>query len=125
MKPEIRFTYQVADDYTPTYANGAHGGVSPRGELVIHFYHERPPLPASITHELTAAGTIGRETAQTPAELQATMVRSVEAGVVFSYENACNFHQWLGERLKEMESLEAARAAFTADPLKGDHGATH
>lgn len=123
MKPEVRFRYEIAEDYTPVYVNGAHGGVSPRGEIIINFYHERPPLPSAITHEITPAGTIGREIGQEPAEPVNTLCRAVAAGVILSYDNARNFHHWLGERLKEMESLEKARSAQAAGG--GESGVTH
>jgi hypothetical protein len=125
MKPEIRFEYQSANDYRPVFVNGAHGGVSPRGEMVIHFYHERPTLPSSITHELTAGGTIGREIAQDPPSETSTMIRSIETGIILTYDNARNLHQWLGERLKEMETLEKARAAMAAGLEKGSGETTH
>jgi len=125
MKPEVRFRYEIPGDYSPVYVNGAHGGVSPRGEIIIHFYHERPLLPVSITHEITPAGTIGREIAQEPAEPKNTLCRAVDAGVILSYENAKNFHNWLGERLKEMEALEKARTAFVEGAHEDGSGVTH
>ncbi len=125
MKPEIRFTYIMGEGYRPVLVNGAHGGVSPRGEMVINFYHERPPLPETITHELSPDGTIGREVQPDPASVTNTMVRSVDVGIIMSYENARNFHLWLGERLKEMEAMEKARAAFAADRNMGGGGTTH
>jgi hypothetical protein len=125
MKQEVRFCYVVPDNYAPVFVNGAHGGVSPRGEIIINFYHERPLLPVSITHEITPAGTIGKEIAQEPADAGATMSRAVETGVILSYDNAKNFHHWLGERLKELESLEKARAAFATGSHGDGPGVTH
>ena len=37
-KPEFRFKYIFSHDNNPVYVNGAHGGVNPRGELVVNFY---------------------------------------------------------------------------------------
>ncbi len=125
MKQEVRFCYVVPDSYAPVFVNGAHGGVSPRGEIIINFYHERPLLPASITHEITSSGTIGKEIAQEPSDAGNTMSRAVETGVILSYDNARNFHHWLGERLKEMESLEKARAAFATGAQGDGPGVTH
>lgn len=125
MKPEIRFTYVVGGDYAPVFVNGAHGGVSPRGEMVINFYHERPSLPESITHELSPDGAIGREVQPDSDSVANTMVRSVDAGIIMTYDNARSFHLWLGDRLKEMEAMEQARAAFVADMHKSGPGTTH
>ncbi|HWI40338.1 MAG TPA: hypothetical protein VNX25_02480 [Verrucomicrobiae bacterium] len=113
-KPEITFKYVFGYTYNPTYVNGAQGGISPRGEVVMHFYLERPPLPNSVTHEITPQGGIGRETAAEPDDLSRSMVRFVDTGVLMSYENARMFHGWLGERLQEAEAIHKAREAFEA-----------
>jgi hypothetical protein len=108
-KPELKFKYIFDYGYNPVYVNGAHGGVSPRGELVMNFYLERMALPESISHEINPNGTIGKETAAEPGDLAQSMVRFIESGVVMNYQNARELHLWLGERLKEMEALEQAK----------------
>jgi hypothetical protein len=113
-KPELKFKYIFDYGYNPVYANGAHGGVSPRGELVMNFYLERMALPESITHEINPNGTIGSETAAEPDDLAHSMVRFIEAGVVMNYQNARELHLWLGERIKEMEAVERAKANIPA-----------
>ena len=118
-KPQITFKYVFNYGYNPTYVNGAQGGLSPRGEIVVHFYLERQPLPGSITHEITPEGGIGRETEVEPEDLQSSMVRFIDTGVVMSYENAQIFHNWLGEKLREVEELHKARAAFENSPAGG------
>lgn len=111
-KPEITFKYVFNYGYNPTYVNGAQGGFSPRGEMVINFYLERQPLPESISHEITPQGAIGRETSVEPEDLASSMVRFIDTGVVMSYENARVFHAWMGDKLREMEEMQKARAAF-------------
>ncbi len=111
-KPEITFKYVFNYGYNPTYVNGAQGGFSPRGEMVINFYLERQPLPESITHEITPQGAIGRETDVEPEDLPNSMVRFIDTGVVMSYENAKVFHAWLGDKLQEVEELHKARVSF-------------
>lgn len=111
-KSELTFKYVFNYGYNPTYVNGAQGGFSPRGELVVNFYLERQPIPESITHEITPEGAIGRETEMEPKDLASSMVRFVDTGVVMSYENARVFHAWMGDKLRELEELHKAQAAF-------------
>jgi len=111
-KPEITFKYIFNYGYNPTYVNGAQGGFSPRGEMVIHFYLERQPLPESLTHEISPEGAVGREVSVEPEDLSGSMVRFVDTGVVMSYENARLFHLWMGDKLREIEELHSARNAF-------------
>ncbi|BCG46777.1 hypothetical protein GEOBRER4_n1587 [Citrifermentans bremense] len=125
-KNEMTFKYIFQYDYNPIYVNGAHGGISPRGELVMNFYLERQPLPNSITHEITPAGTIGPETEVEPADLTRSLVRQVINGVVVNYNTARELHYWLGEKLKEMEALEQARnAAIAAAQQAAGSGQVH
>lgn len=120
-KNEMTFKYIFQYDYNPIYVNGAHGGISPRGELVMNFYLERQPLPNSIAHEITPAGTIGPETDVDPSDLTRSLVRQVINGVVVNYQTARELHYWLGEKVKEMEALEQARAAMAAEQGKQVH----
>src|SRR4051794_21285539 len=109
-KPEMTFKYIFTYDYNPVYVNGAHGGVSPRGELVMNFYLERQPLPNAISYEIPPAGTIGAETDVEPSDLPRSMVRHVTNGVVLNTQTAKDLHFWLGEKIKEMEAIEQAKA---------------
>ena len=124
-QPEMTFKYLFNDDYSPVYVNGAHGGLSPRGELVINFYLERPPLPNSVTHEITPAGGIGTETDVQPADHGRSLVRQVASGVVLNYETASEIHNWLGEKLKEMHAMEQAKSAMLAEQISARTKATH
>ena len=117
-KPEIKFKYIFNYSYNPVYVNGAQGGLSPRGELIMHFYLERMPLPESVTHEINQNGTIGSESDTEPEDLKNSMVRVIENGVILNYQNARELHFWMGERIKEMEALEQAKAALVADKEK-------
>ncbi|HYS44562.1 MAG TPA: hypothetical protein VEM32_11355, partial [Geobacteraceae bacterium] len=85
---DFKFKYVFTYDYNPVYINGAHGGVTPRGELVVNFYQERQPLPNAITHELNPNGTIGGEVAVEPEDLGSSLVRFVSNGVVVNYQTA-------------------------------------
>lgn len=123
-KPEMTFKYVFTYDYSPTYVNGAHGGLSPRGELVMNFYLERQPLPNSISHQITSAGTIGPETAVEPEDLGRSLVRHVTTGVVLNYQTARELHYWLGEQLKQMEAMDQARQEMAAEQ-GGKSQATH
>ena len=118
-KPEINFKYVFNYSYNPSYVNGAQGGFSPRGEMVINFFLERQALPEAITHEITSEGAIGQQTGVEPENLDSSLVRFIDTGVVMSYENAKVFHAWLGDKLSEMEQMHSARAAFEKAPVGG------
>ena len=125
-KQDFTFKYIFTYDYNPLYVNGAHGGVTPRGELVVNFYQERMPLPNAITHELNPNGTIGKETAVEPEDLNRSLVRYVSTGVVVNQQTARELHFWLGEKLREMDAMEQAReVAIKSEMLDPATGTSH
>ena len=118
-KSQLTFKYVFNYGYNPSYVNGAQGGFSPRGEMVINFYLERQPLPDAITHEITPEGAIGQEISADPKDLASSMVRFIDTGVVMSYENAKVFHAWMGEKLREVEEMHKARVEFEQAQARG------
>lgn len=100
---KVTFKYYFDKDYDPEYINGAYGGQTPNGELVIHFYMERFPIPYEVTQGLTDEGLLDEDNLEfVPAQDTAKIRRVVKNGVIMSRENAINVYQWLKMRLMEM-----------------------
>ena len=111
-KPEINFNYIYNYNYNPVYANGVQGGFTPRGELVAHFYQERPALPKELTHEISPEGGIGALVESDPKNLNGTMVRFIETGITMNFQTAAMVHAWLGEQLGQMQAIMKAQQEF-------------
>ena len=107
------FKYIFTYDYNPVYVNGAHGGISPRGELVANFYLERQPLPNELTHTINSAGAIGDVTDVDPKDLNSSLVRYVPCGIALNYASARNLHKWLGDNISEMERMAQAASEMS------------
>lgn len=105
MNNEVKFKYIFEKDYNPKYVNGAYGGVSPTGEIVVNFYLERIPIPYEDTHELKDNGQIGELIKREPNDIEQSVIRYVQNGVILSLEQAKALHSWLGANIKEAESL--------------------
>jgi hypothetical protein len=105
-KPEkIKFKYIFKDDYNPKYVNGAFGGISPQGEIVINFYLERVALPRSQTYAFNQ-GMVLKEIAneREPGDHETSVVRFVENGIVLDLAHAEDIHRWLGDHIKNLKS---------------------
>lgn len=115
----ITFKYIFKYDYNPAYINGAHGGISPRGEIVANFYMERPPLPNEITHAINPDGSISADAiAVEPENLNNIIVRYVPSGVILNHQNAKALHDWLGDKIEELERLMRTREAQPVEAPK-------
>lgn len=102
---EVTFKYIFEDDYNPRYINGAYGGIGPRGEIVANFYLERQPIPKEESYAIDQEGGVQQRLSQTPDDVNQKIVRYVETGVVFNYESAKRFHEWLGKHLENLEQM--------------------
>lgn len=117
--PSISFKYIFKYDYNPLYVNGAHGGVSPRGEIVANFYLERQPLPNEITHAINPDGSISADVvAVDPANLESTIIRYVSNGIVLNHQNAKALHGWLGDKITELEHMMKTREEQPSEAQK-------
>jgi hypothetical protein len=104
---KIAFKYKFEECYNPIYVNGAVGGVTPFGEVVVNFYLERQPVPYSETH-LVKDGAIGDLISRNPTDDDETLtvVRYISNGVVMSEESATRIYNWLGERLTQLKQMK-------------------
>lgn len=114
----IKFRYIFPDQYNPVFANGAYGGVTPQGEIVVNFYLERSGLPHSVTHVLNPDSTLGKEVEKEPQDVPTTYVRFVTNGVVLTVQGARAIHQWLGQQIEKAD--KRSQLVPEAEAKEGD-----
>jgi hypothetical protein len=105
MEKEIEFHYLKVTDYRTFHADGAVGGLTPKGGISITFFSERPAIPQSVTQALDESGQLGAEIRRVGKK---GLVRELECGVVMDKETAGRIHEWLGKQLATIEEREAA-----------------
>jgi hypothetical protein len=86
-------------------ANGAFGGSSPLGEVVVWFYFERGKAPAGRRECYRAAG--GRFEQQSVDHGGADLVREIVARAVLTPRSAITIGEWLAAQGRE--AMERAR----------------
>ncbi len=102
----IKCKYLFKDDYNPLYVNGAHGGINPLGEIIVHFFLERNALPNSETFKVSENGQLGAEAVKSePEDLKNSFVRYVQTGIVLNYQTAKEIHRWLDGHIKKLEEI--------------------
>ncbi len=105
-KPEkIKFKYIFQEDYNPKYVNGAFGGISPQGEIVVNFYMERVAIPRSQTYQFSEDKVLEEISEERePGDHERSVVRVIENGVILDLAHAEDIHRWLGEHIKNLKS---------------------
>lgn len=97
MADNVQFDYTRSEDSDPKYVNGCCGGRTPKGEIVISFFREDPPMLSSETYELDPNGQLG-ERVSFESERE-TMLRSIRCSVIMSLDSAGEIYDWLGKLL--------------------------
>ena len=98
----VKFKYLFDKDYDPEYINGIYGGINPCGELVLHFFLERIPLPYEESVNLNEDEETFGETSVTMLE-EFKFIRSIKSGVVMNKDTAETLLEWLQNVVTEME----------------------
>lgn len=107
----VSIKYIFDHNYNPDYANGAFGGISPKGEIVANFFLERVALPYEIFHQVNGNGTLGEVVGCDPDDLERSLVRFVSNGVVLNKQSAKDVIAWLSAMVEQLEKAEQAAAA--------------
>ena len=111
---KVLVKYLFADDYAPAYANGAWGGMTPQGEICVHFFLDRAPLPNTEQYEVEGDSLKGPlVTAPAHPDMAAVAVRQIVAGITMSPKTARALVEFLQARLGEMEIAHLAKSGVT------------
>lgn len=107
----ISIKYIFDPNYNPVYINGAYGGISPKGEIIANFFLERMALPYEIFHKINSNGALGEAVGCDPDDLERSLVRYVESGIVLNKKAAQDVISWLSAMVEQLEKAEQAQAA--------------
>jgi len=92
---KIIFTYQKTGSYRTYYIDGAYGGLTPKGYLVMQLYSEKSPLPDKETLDI--------RTNKSTITVKKEVLREVEAGLILDYQTMVSIRGWLTEKINVFE----------------------
>ena len=106
MAKQMKFHFIKSPTFQEIPAHGAFGGVVPTGDkIAISFYSERSPLPTVVVHALSEKNELGDEDV-TKRESKEGIVRTIHNVIYLDNAAAKAVHDWLGQRITEMEKLK-------------------
>ena len=114
---EISFRYVKANFFRVIHADGAWGGISPKGDIHIAFYNERAAIPDSSSFMVSTEGKVVQ-----PERFDAAskLVREVEADVIVDLSTARALRAWLDTKIEALEErIEQAKAEI-AENVQAD-----
>jgi len=105
-REEVAFDYIKGDDFRVIWADGAIGGVTPRGYIHCALYAERQAIPRRQVHALEkiddSTSTLGAEIPDKRIS-RGSIVREMACDVFMSVESAERLAHWLLERVDEVK----------------------
>ncbi|MCW5691472.1 MAG: hypothetical protein KIT48_03830 [Pseudolabrys sp.] len=98
---ELKVEYEQSNFYRVVAADGAYGGVTPRGRLQFSFYNERGAGPLSSVLTVGPDGSAK----ESPEPVGQVIVRELEVNVTMDLSSAINFSTWLAGKIAELRSV--------------------
>jgi hypothetical protein len=107
-KGKVKFKFNKPPDYKIFFANGAYGGMTPRGDFLIHFFHEYSPTPSAEVIVVDEKGQI-KETQpiRDQAEVEygkPVYIRDLVVGISLQPEQAVSIANFMLERVKMVQN---------------------
>jgi hypothetical protein len=102
---EVVFRYFKSRFFRVVHADGAWGGLSPRGDIHISFYNERAAIPD--TSKIALSKTTGQLVKPEEFEASSEFVREIEVDVIVDLLTAMQLRTWLDDKIKGLQSLIA------------------
>ncbi len=104
---EVEIRYSESSHYNSAYISGTFGGLNPSGMLEIDFFTDRLHRPESTTHKIED----GKIATEMDGEMERHLhVRKVEFTAMMNLEVAKAFHQWLTQKITDLESFNSAQS---------------
>ncbi|KXA89244.1 hypothetical protein AKJ37_01955 [candidate division MSBL1 archaeon SCGC-AAA259I09] len=97
---KISIFQKKKEDYDIHTVNGAYGGISPRGDFVINFFHEHRDIPEKEEIQIDEKGE-----RESPEE-EESYVRDFKVGISLSPEQALNIANWMIEHIEDYKERE-------------------
>lgn len=107
---EVEFRYSRSPGYRLHPADGAWGGLTPGGDVMVCFYVEHFPTPSTVRQPVNEDGTLGKEVFREPPREPGVITRELQTGVVLTLDEAERLAQWLAGRVKQRQALQRGAA---------------
>ena len=102
---QITFKYKYDPNYNPVFSNGVYGGMTPRGEIVMNFFTERPALPKEETYQIIGNMLSPIPNSPKPENLHQSAVRFIECGVIIDEVTAKSIIDWLQHKIDTIQAM--------------------
>lgn len=101
----VEIHYLKTGNYRTYHADGAFGGITPKGNIYLELFLERHVTPRKVRYELTEDGVLG---APLETEGKSGVVREIECGLILDLATAVTLHDFLGKIITQVVQKQNA-----------------
>lgn len=98
----LDFHYIKSRFFRVLHTDGTIGNITPKGDIFIGFYNERPSLPDKMTYRIEGSKLGQPINVETEHE---GIMRELDAAIVMDYDVAKTFLVWLSGQVSQLEKL--------------------
>ena len=113
---KLRYEYSMDPSCSLNYAHGVWGGINPQGEIEVNFYVESDKVPSFSERPIMPDGAYGEENVPFD-EDERVISRRIHSRILFNYNTARAFLDWLEEKVEALEMEESA--AYSGEEVPG------
>jgi hypothetical protein len=101
---KVRFHYLKSNLFRIIHTDGAYGGLTPRLDIFVSFFSERPPIPQVMVNRMDETGKLGTEIVE-DRQTRDGIIREAEVGMTMTVDVAKALAGWLQEKITEAERM--------------------
>lgn len=113
---KLTFEYKISDNYAVYSIDGGHGGVTPKGDIIMNLFSERGPIPRKETFQINEKG--GLESPPIEIDCNDSIIRNVMFGISLKPSDAESIAGWLLSKAKLAREQKKTESAIE-DKLDG------
>jgi hypothetical protein len=101
-KQKVSFRYKISSNFAVYAIDGVHGGLTPKGDIMMNVFHERRAIPKKTVYELNPDGSLGEIIEK---EEKKSIIRDVPFGLSMSPDTARSLAKWLNQKADEFNKI--------------------
>jgi hypothetical protein len=98
---KLSFEYKISPTYTVYAINGAYGGITPHGEILMSVFNERTAIPQTETYQINEDGSLGEKPSDQVKK--DSIIRHVMFGLSMNPNVARSLAKWLNSKADAYE----------------------
>ena len=109
----LKFLHNIPADYKIYPANGAWGGVTARGDLLLHFFIEHQIVPKEQIQDVKADGSLAPLEVLPKEEVE--VARDMQVGIMINLDQAADVAKWMLAKVEQYRKIASGKVGSISE----------